>query len=387
MTKDELKQAIKLYKSLQCPSGTMDIINDILPYQKAWNVLLSQRARGKTTNLLLWGLCLHSVVGTQIQYIRQRDSQLVPKLCGKLCDVINTRKYKYIEKITNGRYNNLYYYGRKWYYRLIDDEGEVVDKSDTPVISCCAIDQNENLKSVYNAPTGDLIIVDEFLTRQGYLADEFVLLNDLLSTIIRDRDTASIYLVGNMIDQYSIYFNELYITDIVKEMTWGEHRNVNCGGTELHIYTLPLDTSEKRKHINKKYFGWKNQMLTSITGNNGMWQLKNYPKAPKGEYTILDKAYIYKNGKYCARELRLDDTNHVYVMIYSDNYGYDPTRHILYTVTSNTGYSNTVRFGMGYSRTDECIKRLILAKRVFYSDNSCGDFLDSYIRDINTYKR
>lgn len=386
MTDKEYKEAIKLYKSLHCPTDTLNIIGDILPYEKAWNMILSPRSRGKTTNLILWGMCLNAVCGTQIQYIRQRDSQLVPKLCSKLCDVINMPKFKYIEKITNGRYNNVWYYGRKWYYRLIDENGEVVEKSETPFMSCIAVDQNQNLKSVYNAPNGDFIIFDEFLTKNGYLPDEFVLLNDLLSTIIRQRDTASIYLVGNLIDKYSIYFDELYLTDIIQEITWGEHRNINCGGTELHLFTLPLDMTAKRQKVNKKYFGWNNQMLTSITGNKGLWQMKQYPKPPKGDFTVIDKAYIYKNGKYCAREIRKDETNHLYIMIYSDTYGYNPERHILYTLNSKVGYNKRIRFGLGFTRTDECVKRLILAKRIFFADNSCGAFIDSYIKDISTYK-
>ena len=386
MTDREYKEAIKLYKSLHCPSDTLNIIGDILPYEKAWNMILSPRSRGKTTNLILWGMCLNATCGTQIQYIRQRDSQLVPKLCGKLCDVINMPKYKYIEKITNGRYNNVWYYGRKWYYRLIDENGEVIEKSETPFMSCIAVDQNQNLKSVYNAPNGDFIIFDEFLTKNGYLPDEFVLLNDLLSTIIRQRDTASIYLVGNLIDKYSIYFDELYLTDIIQEITWGEHRNVNCGGTELHLFTLPLDMTAKRQKVNKKYFGWNNQMLTSITGNKGLWQMKQYPKPPKGDFEVIDKAYIYKNGKYCAREIRKDETNHLYIMIYSDTYGYNPERHILYTLNSKVGYNKKIRFGLGFTYTDDCVKRLILAKRIFFADNSCGAFLDSYIKDISTYK-
>ena len=79
MTDKEYKEAIKLYKSLHCPADTLNIIGDILPYEKAWNMILSPRSRGKTTNLILWGMCLNAVCGTQIQYIRQRDSQLVPK--------------------------------------------------------------------------------------------------------------------------------------------------------------------------------------------------------------------------------------------------------------------------------------------------------------------
>ena len=73
-------------------------------------------------------------------------------------------------------------------------------------------------------------------------------------------------------------------------------------------------------------------------------------------------------------------------MIYSDTYGYNPDRHILYTLNSKVGYNKKIRFGLGFTYTDDCVKRLILAKRIFFADNSCGAFIDSYIKDISTYK-
>ena len=374
------KKALKLYKKLHVPENVLDVPGQLIPNERAWNVILGIRGTGKTTELLLWGLCLNAVAGIVIQYVRQREVEIMPRNIGTLFDVVKDPKYGYIKTITGGRWESIIYRSRKWYYCNLDDNGAVIEKSDISVCNCLAIELSEEYKSSYNAPLGDYIIVDEFLKERGYLPEEFILLNHILSTIIRDRDTAHIYLSGNLIDRYSVYFDELQLNDIIPDMNFGDHRILQCDQTYLHIYAQEKPTDKKREKVNKTYFGWKSQKLTAITGNNGMWALKLYPRPPKGDYKLLSRAYLFKNGKYLCRELRRS-ASMLYIFCYlSDAYNEDV--HILYTCSSQNGYSPRVRYGLGYTKTDKIIKTLINAERCYFSDNSAGAFLDAYIRDI-----
>ena len=377
------RNAIKLYKSLKLPATVLNVVDELLPHEQAWNILLGIRGTGKTTQLIIWGMCLNQTNGIQIQYIRQRETQITPMHISKLCAVIVDNGY--IEKITNGRYNNVYYHSRRWYYSTVDETGNIIDKSEEAFMVCLAIDLSENYKSSYNAPKGDFIIVDEFLSERGYLPDEFIKLSHLLSTIIRLRDTAHIYLSGNLIDKYSPYFDELQLNDVISQITFGDHVQLQCSGTKLHVYAQPRPTDKKRETVNSRYFGWKSQKLTAITGTKGMWSIKMYPRPPKGDFTVLSKAYFYKNGKYLARELRRSETM-TYLFCYIDD-GYDEKIHILYTCDSETGYNNKVRYGLGYTQTDAYIKKLIIAERVYFADNSAGALFDAYLRDIKTKGR
>lgn len=377
----DYSKAVKLYKSLNCPENTLDVIGEVLSNEQAWNIILSIRSRGKTTNMLLWAMCLNACYGIQIQYIRQRDYQLTPKQSGTLFDVI--LQCHYIEIITKGRYNNIFYRGRKWYYQKIDEEGNPLERSEEPFCYSLAIDKHLDYKSVYNAPKGDIIIFDEFLNTDGYLEDEFYKLNDLLSTIIRERTTAHIYLLGNLVDRFSPYFDELCLNDIIAEMTYGDHRQLATGGTHVHIYMMPKADYVKRQKVNEKYFSWLNPKINAITGSKGLWAMKLYPKPPKGKYKLLSRAYFFKNGKYLARELRLDETtNLLYVFFFVDDYGYDPERHILYSCNSEIGYNQMIRYGLGYTKTDQAIKKLIQVHRDYYKDNTAGTLLESYLRDM-----
>ena len=381
MVQNEYKSAIKLYKSLKCPENVLNIVTELLPYQQAWNILLGIRGTGKTTQLLLWGMCLYMCYGIQIQYIRSREQQIAPKNIGNLCDVIISNGY--IEKLTKGQYNSCEYHWRRWYFVRRDGSGKIIEKSDDPFMVCLAIELSEDYKSSYNAPRGDFIILDEFLSQRGYIIDEFIKFNHLLSTIIRLRDTAHIYLSGNLVDRYSVYFDELQLNDVIETIKFGDHVTLNSNGTGLHVYCQPRPDDKKREKVNTKYFGWKSQELTAITGLRGIWAIKMYPKPPKGEYCLLSKGYIYKNGKYLARELRVTDSM-MYVFCYVDSDGYDPLIHILYTTDSESGYSPMIRYGLGYSKTDAAIKKLIIAERCYFADNTAGAMLDAYIRDIKT---
>lgn len=374
--------AIKLYKSLNCPETTLDVLNEVLPYELAWNMILSIRSRGKTTNMLLWGMCLNACYGIQIEYLRQREYQITPKMCGSLFDVI--RNNHYIEKITNNRYNSVYYRGGKWVYQLIDDDGNLVERAETPFCHVLAVEKYKDYKSVHNVPMGDLIIFDEFLTTGGYLDDEFYDLNDLLSTIIRERDTAHIYLLGNLVDEFSPYFDEMCLNDIIHDMTYGDHRKLNALGTTLHVYMMPKTAHVQREKINAKYFAWLNPKINAITGKRGLWAMRQFPKPPKGKYILYNRHYYFKNDKYLCCELRYDEqTGIYYLFMYIDDYGYIKDKHILYTVNSPVGYTKMIRHGLGYdSQYDKLIKQLIKAHRDYYKDNTAGTMFESYLRDI-----
>lgn len=378
MSLPNYKAALRLYKKLKCPASVLDVPGELLPHEQAWNVILGIRGTGKTTNLLLWGLCLNAVSGTVIQYIRQREVEIMPRNIGGLFDVV--KKCGYISIITGGKWTSIFYKSRRWYYCNRNEDGDITEKSEVSVCNCLAIELSEEYKSSYNAPDGDFIIVDEFLKERGYLSEEFILLSHLLSTIIRNRDTAHIYLSGNLIDRYSVYFDELQLNDVIVDMTWGDHRQLQCGETKLHIYCQERPSDKQREKVNNKYFSWKSQKLTAITGSRGMWAMKLYPKPPKGKYRILSKAYIYKNGKYLARELRQSD-DMMYVFFYIDD-SYNADIHVLYTCDSQTGYNTRIRYGLGYSKTDNMIKHLIDAERSYFADNSAGAMLDAYVRDI-----
>ena len=63
------KKIYRLYKKLGCPDNVYNPTT--LPINQAkYFMLLSERKTGKTTNLLLLGMCANQEYGTVIHYIR-----------------------------------------------------------------------------------------------------------------------------------------------------------------------------------------------------------------------------------------------------------------------------------------------------------------------------
>lgn len=385
MVTDNYKAAIKIYKSLKCPKQYADLVlNEWLPNEDTWNVILSKRSKGKTTNALLWGLCLNKAYGIEIQYIRQHEKHIMPKFCGKLFDGINDNP-KYIDILTDGKYNRIIKHprARSWHYAKYEGLN-LVEMCDAPIVQMLAIDKAMDVKSGYTATNGDYIIIDEFVTTEGYIYDEFGLLQQLLSTIIRQRDGVHIYLLGNTIDPHCVYFKELEITDIIPTLQYNDHRHLKCiddvtgVATTLHVYMMP-PPDEQHEKMNLHYFGWKTSSNVAITARGGVWALHNYQKPPKGDYRILTRRQIYHLHKYLTLEVRQSDDNGIYIAVYAD----ELDENVITYTTDNCIYNARTRYGLGYTPVDKRISNIIGLNRVYFSDNSVGTLFVTYLKTIS----
>ena len=54
-----------------------------------------------------------------------------------------------------------------------------------------------------------MILFDEFITRQFYIANEFIKFQNLLSSIIRDRPNVQIYMLANTVSKHCPYFRDM----------------------------------------------------------------------------------------------------------------------------------------------------------------------------------
>lgn len=85
-----------------------------IPSNIYWNVIMSERRLGKTTNILLMGIYMNLSYGTVIQYIRSKEDQIMPKYAADIFTII--LQFDYIERMTDGKYNHIVRKGRKYYY-------------------------------------------------------------------------------------------------------------------------------------------------------------------------------------------------------------------------------------------------------------------------------
>lgn len=378
----DFKEINKEFRKLKIPG---DVYNPIYcPFEKAkWFVELSERSTGKTTNFLLYGMTMNKMYGTTIQYIRQKEMMIAPKNSKDIFKTI--LQYDYVEKITDGKYNSITYNSRRWYYCKTDENGDIVETANEHFMFMLSIDNAEQYKSSYNAPLGDFIIFDEFIGK-FYQTNEFVNFNDLVKTIIRDRQSPIIIMLANTIDKNSIYFNELEIYDKIQLMHQGENEIITSDkGTKIYVEILESSQkkNKKRNKVNELFFGWKNPLINSITGDD--WSLSNYPHIPKNlnQKLFHVKHYIEFNNKLVRIDLVKDDTLGIYCCLHYATKLYDDS--IIYTI--NDIKDSRYRFKFGFTDFDKKIWQLYVRNKFYYATNDIGTFIETYVKQAKQLVR
>ena len=377
----------KRYKKLHCPE---DVWN---PLKADWSrcgysMAISDRSQGKTTNPLLIGMIMHDDYGTIIHYLRQESDIVEPMMIKDIFDTILS--FHYIEKVTDGRWNNLYYRGRRWYYCNRDEDGNIIEKDPQHFMICHGLDDSIKLKSTYNCPVGDIIIFDEFITDYyGYY--DYTHFIDYCKTVFRDRSCGIIYMLSNNIDLNSPWFDDLELRDQVDGMVQGQCMYAETTqGTIFHIELLPPKITEQREKVNKRFFGFSNPKIAAVTGR-GTWATEHYQKIPPDQEddqetrVLFRRLYMLQSGKY----LRLN-------LMYHKDIGYcvyvhPATRVYQDSIILTHGDILDRRYMYGFGPRDSKLIstywRLFKANRWYYHHNSSGAMVKSYVSIVQTKDR
>lgn len=361
-----------MYRKLKCPPGVMDPSKFPLKRDKYF-VLVSERSVGKTTNILLWGMCAHEICGTQIQYIRQHTEMITPKISRQLFDTI--LQFGYIDRITKGKYNDVRYYAAGWRYVKRGDNGEIIDEDTKPFMMCLGINRNEYYKSSYNAPTGDVIIFDEFVARYTP-QDEFVYFCDLVKTIIRERTAPLVFMLGNTLDRYNTYFAEMELLDITTTMPLGQSTETTTKkGTPIYVEFVTREKTPEKLNLNKIFFGFKNKKLGSITGEGWALTPMQHIDPEDDERDVLIRSlYVTIEDQLINLELCHSATYGTHVICHAANKVYPDSR--IYTLSLMIDWR--YRYKFGHDKLDKLIWTLYERKKFYYATNSIGVLIDKY---------
>lgn len=361
------------YKRLKCPK---DVYNPChLPFENCkWFITLSERARGKTTNLLLFGMLIYWHYGTGICYVRSNEQMITPKTSGDLFS--NIISFGYVEKISKGKYNTIKYNRRRWYFAHVNEDGEVDYQDENAFCIMLSVDRNEYYKSVLETKN-DFIVFDEFIERY-YYPNQFVLFCDLLKTILRNRTSGIICLSANTIDIVSPWFSELMINDRVEQMVQGDEEIITTPkNTKVFVEILGKKSAragKKQSIVNSLYFGFDNPKLASITGNE-TWAMYNYPHTPEKFNILMKNHYLDFNDKLINLEICGTEDDTIFINCHYATNLYDDS--IVYTLDFSTDRNYRYRFGE--TKIDEFIWDCYEKNLFTYSDNTVGSLVEKYV--------
>lgn len=353
-----------------------------------WDMFLSERASGKTTNLLIIHLFAWKDGRMKCEYIRRKKSEVAPSNAEELYSTI--KEFHYIEKIFKGEYNDIIYRREKkgWYLVHRDEDGNIDKECSDEVCHMHSLDVSpESTKSTYNSPKGDFILFDEAIPINGITTeDEWIALCQLLSTITRLRVSCKYYILANTISTYSHIFHELEIYDVVNEMEIGESRIVTSSrGTRVSVtfIALNMEATKQKRDINLLKFGFRNPRLSSIIGGEKL-ETRNYPHLPRkeeNEERTQEPIHIYLAMYGKRYRLELWDSDVIGEYIYVRETHTKPREDaIIYTI--DTPKSKQERYGMGIGdNLDKYIWNMYEWNRFYYTYNDIGTALEHYVEE------
>lgn len=380
--KVDWRKVWKIFHSLKCPKDTYDPSYHQMDIE-GLIVSLSPRSYGKTTAWLLVNLILYWMYGSPSVYLRQLDSYVTPTQLNNLFDVVVQNGY--IEKITDGAYNNISYYSRRWTLYKNDDEGNVLYKAPEPALYCYGVNECMKLKSSLNLPKCILIIYDEFIDKR-YMPSEFEFTMDIVKTIFRDRSVGNVVFLANTIDRTSPWFDEFLVRHEIKVLKAGRPKIITTPlGTTLSLEILELNVTQRKAKSNARFFGFANPKLASITGLSE-WAEKSYRHIPSHREidtnqteTVYSGLYVFYQGEL----LRLRIVHHPVfgygVYVEPANMAHDDS--IILTLESPAADSRYV-YCDGTATGKKLFKtiwNLYAQGKFFYATNTQGELLDSYL--------
>ena len=338
-------------------------------------IWFGERSSGKTYSAIEYGLDEYLKGNGATTYIRRWEEDIK----GSKGSELLKNHVPLIVKFSHGKFNSYRYYQRKFFLVHLDDEGKVDLADKNPFCYSLALTQQEHYKSV---PFNDVrtIILDEFIGRT-YLPDEFVTFQNLLSTIIRDRNDVLILMLGNSINKYCPYFNEMGL-DRVKTMQQGETHIYEYGSSNLRVSVTYTGSNEEDKKPRKKsdvYFAFNNPKLKMIS--EGLWEIDIYPHLP---YRYLPKDVIYKFFVIFDREtLQCNVISHdddLFVFVHRKTTEVKARDgELVYQQTQDPRPNYRVRLNKPSNKIESWVVSFFQRDKVFYQSNEVGEIMRNYL--------
>ena len=188
--------------------------------------------------------------------------------------------------------------------------------------------------------------------------------------------------LSNTVDKQHYLFDEYAISETVWSLAKGDREYITSelGSTIYVEYINEERINQKKKNVNRLYFGFKNDKLNAITGND--WYGKEYPHffSEKTDVVLDDNIYI----EYYQRLQRLSiikrENGVLLVYAHKATRTYDDS--IIYTTNITEDRRCRYLYGNG-SRLDKLLTTLYDHKAFRYGTNSDGLLVEKF---YNEYK-
>lgn len=350
-------------------------LNNIKRKDATYNVIFGERSNGKTYALLTEVVKNWAKDGSQFAYVRRWQEDIKGRRGQSVFSALTEDGS--IDRLTDHQYQGVYYYSGRFYLCTYDDKGKPV-YSDSDVLGYTfALSDTEHNKS-NSYPKVSTIMFDEFLTKHLYLPDEFVLFMNTVSTIVRLRTDVKIYMLGNTVNKFCPYFQEMGL-DHVKDMKQGSIDVYSYGDSNLKVAVEYCSTIKGQKK-NNFYFAFNNPKLAMITG--GAWELNIYPHLPvkyKPKDIIFTYIIIFNDETFQCEVINKDPYYFTYIHLKTTPIK-DEDNDLIYSAEFIPKMNYNRNILKPITKLQQRLKWFFTTDRVYYQNNGVGDSINNYIK-------
>ena len=348
-----------------------DIKPLIKEYNPQYSLVYGQRSNGKSWSVKELVMERFAKTGEKFIYIRRYDQDLKTKGAERYFgDFVAEGGLK---KSTKGKYKDIKTYSGEFIAIPADKEQQKEVCGWYIPLST----SGERVKS-QSFPGVTTIIFEEFLTHRLYLEDEFSLLQNLVSTIARNR-LVNVIMIGNTVSRVCPYFPEFGIEDIT-DMEQGTHKvyhQFNQRGDCTDILCIHTPEVEVKSDSGRSmFFGRPAKMILS-----GEWDIEDYPRRPKGEYeTHYEIGFEFPQFNFIMQYQTDEETEQPILFIYPNKHNRKVDRVLTEDVSIDPMRSKCLRDDI---RIEPMIRALWMQGKVFYSDNLTGNDFNTSLLNSN----
>lgn len=359
-----------------------DIRDTLRGYPNAhYYVVYGERSNGKTYSSLDYALDNFIKNGEQFAYVRRWGEDIRKKQLSQLFAA--HAENGEIAKLSKQNWTGMDYTGNKFRLTKSDEEGKLIISED---IAGYAFDLNsmEHYKSI-SFPRITTIIFDEFLSRNGYLPNEFILFTNVISTIVRQRNNVKIIMLGNTVNKSCPYFQEMGLSH-VKEQEPGTIDVYHYGTSGLEViaeYCSP--TSKRGGKKSDVYFAFDNPELQMIT--QGAWEIAIYPHKPcpfKPKDIQMVFFIEFEDDLLQCECVSVESGTFIFIHRKTGEIKY-PDSDIVYTTRPSEKWNYRMCLTHQSDKFSKTIMQFFRENNVFYADNEVGEIVRNYLMWSDSY--
>lgn len=354
-----------------------DIENLLEKYPDAfYYVVFGERSNGKTYSALKHALKNYFERGEQFAYLRRYGEDIRKKHLSNL--FAGHIENDLVKRMSHGEWSSIDYTGSRFRLVRTNDDGSV-EYSEEYIGFAFDLNSMEHYKSI-SFPKITTIIFDEFLSRQGYLPNEFMLFTNSLSTIIRLRKDIKIIMLGNTVNKYCPYFGEMGLTHI-KDQKQGTVDVYTYGDTGLQVVVEYCSSGNERGGKESDvYFAFDNPQLQMIT--TGAWEIAVYPHKPE-DFKPMDVAcnfIVEFDGEMLLGSIVSTGRGVPFVFLEPKTTPIqDENNDIIYGQTPSSQANRKIGFAKNRDSISQFILQSIRENHVFYATNEVGEIFRNYL--------